>query len=175
MRGPRRRARVVASVLAAHVTALAALVPGVLLAAGPLAAQRPAGRQAEARLDVLAARTPSLQAGGSLNVPAGLYVRLAGTVAAGVAWRDGARRGAARADLAARFHLDPFRESPLGLYGLAGLSAMGDGFEGWRPRVLVGVGVESRARGRRVLAGELSLGGGVRVGLVVRRARAAGR
>jgi hypothetical protein len=157
------------------VTRVGIALAAVSLAAAPLSAQRPRGPQAEARLDVIAARTPSLQVGGGLNVPAGLYVRLAGTVGAGVAWRDGAQRGAARADVTARFHLDPFRESALGLYGLAGLSAMGDGFEGWRPRILVGLGVESRARGRRVLAGELSLGGGVRAALVLRRSRAAGR
>lgn len=147
----------------------------IAIAASPAAAQAPRGAQVEGRLDAIAARTPTLQAGVGGNVPAGLYVRLAATAAAGLAVRDGATRGAARADLAARFHLDPFRESRFGLYGLAGLSAMGDGFEGWRPRVLVGLGLESRPRGGRVLAGELALGGGVRAAVVLRRARARGR
>lgn len=143
--------------------------------AAPLAAQRPTGRQFEGRVDLVAADTPSLQLGLGLNVPAGIHVRVAAIVAGGVAHRDDVTHGAARADLVARFLLDPYREFPLGLYGLAGLSAMHDPFERWRPRVMVGVGVESRVRSGRAIAAELSLGGGVRMGVAVRRARRSGR
>ncbi|MCC6928021.1 MAG: hypothetical protein IT359_03410 [Gemmatimonadaceae bacterium] len=138
-------------------------------------AQRPTGTQFEARLDAIAARTPSLQLGGGFNVPAGLYVRIGGTVAGGIARRNGVTHGAARADVIARFLLDPFAESPIALYGLGGLSAMVDPFEHARPRVVVGLGIESRVRNRRALAAELALGGGVRIAGVIRRGRRAGR
>lgn len=139
------------------------------------AAQRPAGRQVEGRVDVIAATTSSVQGGVALNVPAGLYVRLGGAAAGGGAWRDGDARSAGRVDLFARFLLDPFGQSRLGLYGVGGLSAMHDGFEGWRPRVLAGIGLESSVRNGRAWGGELALGGGVRVALFVRGARASGR
>ena len=152
---------------------------GTLLApsfsTGALRAQRPSGTQFEGRLDLVAARTTSVQAGLSANVTAGLYIRMGVTIAAGVARRGDVAHGAARAELTARFLMDPFREAPLGVYGIGGLSAMTDGFEGWRPRIVVGAGIESRIHGGRAIAAEVALGGGVRVAAVVRRARRVGR
>ncbi len=150
-------------------------VLAIVLAPVCASAQRPTGIQYEARLDAIAARTPSLQLGGGLNVPAALYVRLGATVAGGIAHRDGVTHGAARGEVIARFLLDPFAEFPLALYGLGGLSAMVDPFEHTRPRVVVGLGIESRVRNRRAIAAELSLGGGIRLGAVVRRGRRFGR
>ena len=157
--------------------ALAATLAVLAISASPARgrAQLPAGPQVEGRIDAITATTPSLQGGVAVNVPAGLYARLGATLAGGVAWRDGASRGAARADLFARFLLDPFRQSPLGFYGVGGLSAMYDGFESWRPRVLAGIGVESRIRHGRAFGAELALGGGVRLAVFVRSARASGR
>lgn len=140
-----------------------------------LSAQRPTGRQVEWRADAIAASTPSLQLGGGVNIPAGIYVRLGATVAGGVAHRDGVTHGAGRGEVVARFLLDPYAEFPLALYGLGGISAMFDPFEEWRPRVMVGLGVESRVRNRRAVAVELALGGGVRLGVAVRRGRRFGR
>ena len=163
----------------ARGAALARLVVGAagvaLFVSTPVAAQRPSGAQGELRLDVIAASTPSVQIGAGVNVPAGLYVRLGGTVAAGFANRDGTTHGAARGEVIARFLLDPFAESPHALYGLGGISAMVDPFEQWRPRVVVGLGIESRVRNRRAVAAELSLGGGVRLGFAIRRGRTFGR
>ncbi|HEX4934802.1 MAG TPA: hypothetical protein VFV33_16545 [Gemmatimonadaceae bacterium] len=168
--GPLRAVRasaVVAMWLAA--AALGAIAPR------RAAAQRPSGRQFEARLDAIAASTPALQLGAGVNIPAGLYVRLGATAAGGLAHRDGVTHGSARAEVIARFLLDPFNEFPLALYGLGGLSAMVDPFEEWRPRVVVGLGLESRVRNRRAIAAELSVGGGVRIGAVIRRGRRLGR
>jgi hypothetical protein len=152
-----------------------ASIAALPLFAAHAAAQRPTGRQFEGRLDAIAAHTPSLQGGGGFNIPAGLYVRLGATVAGGLSHRDGVTHAAARGDVIARFLLDPYREFPLGLYGLGGVSVMYDPFEQWRPRVVVGLGIESRARHGRTVAAELALGGGVRLGVVVRRARRLGR
>lgn len=160
--------------IARRLRAVAAIL---LLGAAPhaLQAQRPSGWQGEWRVDATAARTPSLQLGAGANVPAGLYARLAGALSAGPARRGGVTHLAWRADATARFHFDPFREGRRGVYGLGGVSLLHDPFEAWRPRVHAGVGVEGPRRGRHVVAAELTLGGGVRLGVVVRRARALGR
>ncbi len=156
-----------------RVAAVAGLV--LVAGAGTIQAQRPSGVQGEWRLDATAARTPSLQLGAGANVTAGLYTRLAALLSAGAAHRNGVTHLALRADATARFHFDPFREGRRGLYGLGGVSLLHDPFEAWRPRVHVGVGVEGRPRGRHVMAAELALGGGVRLGVAVRRTRPLGR
>ncbi|MDP1859369.1 MAG: hypothetical protein Q8K82_11885 [Gemmatimonadaceae bacterium] len=152
---------------------LAAVLLGVLSV--PADAQRAVGSQPEFRADVITSRDPTLQIGGGINVPAGIYARVGLTVAGGVAVRDRSVRSAARLDAHGRFLLDPFREYPVGVYGMGGISVMYDGFERWRPLVTVGLGLESRARRGHTTAFELALGGGVRVGVVMRRARATGR
>ena len=168
-----RGRRVIALLRAPGGALLCAL--GVLGAARSIAAQAPSGAQVEARAEYIGARTSSLQVGAGLTLPAGRYIRLGTVVTGGVATHGGDARGAARADLLARFLLDPFRESPVGVYGIGGVSALYDGFEETRPRILLGVGVETRPRGRRVLAAEVALGGGVRIAIVLRRARRSGR
>ena len=152
---------------------LAAFLLGILSL--PASAQRAVGSQPEFRADVIASRHPTLQFGAGLNVPAGIYARLGAMVAGGVAVRDRAVRRAARLDTHARFLLDPFGEYSVGMYGIGGISVMYDGFEGWRPRVTVGLGLESRPRLGHTTALEIALGGGLRAGVVIRRARAAGR
>jgi hypothetical protein len=141
----------------------------------PLGAQRLAGPQPELRIDAIASRAPTLQLGVGANVPAGLYVRIGLTGAVGAARSGGEARSAARVDLTTRFLLDPLREARVGLYALGGMSAMYDGYERWRPRLVVGLGVEGRPSHRSVAAFELALGGGVRAGLVLRRPRSGRR
>ncbi len=141
----------------------------------PNQAQRPTGAQVGVRLDAIGSRAATAQGGFTVNAVAGLYIRLEGTVAGGWAWHHGSTYGAFRTDAAARFALDPFRESKHAFYGLGGLSLMYDGLERWRPRLLAGFGIEGPARHGRVIAAELALGGGARLGIVVRRARASGR
>ena len=90
----------------------------------------------------------------------------------------------ARADLMARFLLDPFREARWGPYAGAGLSVraeeerhVGDGDvakERVRSRgfLLLALGVEGPELGNGVMpALELGFGGGTRLGLVLRQAR----
>lgn len=136
---------------------------------------RPAGPQGELRVDAIGSRAPTLQLGVAANVPAGIYVRLGLLAAGGRAWHDGSSRSAARADATIRFLLDPFRESRVGLYGIGGVSAMYDGFEKWRARLLVGFGLEGPASRRLSPSLEVVLGGGLRLGVVVRRSGAGRR
>jgi len=55
---------------------------------------------------------------------------------------------------------------------VAGVSGMYLEGDGWSPRVLLGIGLEGRARGGTISSIEVALGGGTRVSFVMRRARA---
>jgi hypothetical protein len=125
--------------------------------------------QPELRADLLAAHTTSAQLGAALSIPLGLYVRGSLAAGAGTAWRDDHTDAAGRIDATARFLLDPFRERRWGPYGLAGGSARYEA-DRWRPYLLIGVGVEGPANHGFVPALELAMGGGVRVGISIRRA-----
>jgi hypothetical protein len=143
-----------------------------ILWAAPLLAQIPTQAiQSEVRVDGIFARSSGVEAGYGISIPAGIYVRtgLAGGVGAG---RHGVE---SRADFISRFSLDPFRQSRWAPYAGAGLSgrfrASADG--GARAYLLVLLGVEGPLPDRQlagwVPAVELGLGGGARVGLILRR------
>lgn len=128
-------------------------------------------RQVETRLDGIFARSSGAEAGLGVSVPMGIYVR-SGLVA-GI---GGGRHGVeGRSDLISRFSLDPFRQSRWAPYAGGGISGR------YRPRldggsrayVLIFVGIEGplplgRTSGW-VPAIEVGLGGGARVGVVLRR------
>lgn len=127
--------------------------------------------QTEVRADGIFARTTGVEAGLGLTVPAGIYVR-SGLVAGVGAGRHGAE---GRTDFVVRFNLDPFRQSRWAPYGGGGISGRYrselDG--GSRAYLLIFLGIEGPlATGRTsgwVPAFELGLGGGARVGLILRR------
>jgi hypothetical protein len=127
--------------------------------------------QSEVRVDGIFARSSAVEAGYGISIPAGIYVRtgLAGGVGVGRHGID------SRADLISRFSLDPFRQSRWSPYGGAGLSGrfrpITDG--GAKAYILVLLGVEGslpdgKAAGW-VPAVEVGLGGGARVGLILRK------
>lgn len=128
--------------------------------------------QVEGRLDGLFARTSGVEAGLGLSVPVGLYMRT-GLVAGLGAGRHGAE---GRTDLIARFSLDPFRQSPWAPYAGGGISGRYRSEEdgGNHAYVLIYIGVEGGLPTGRtegwVPAFELGLGGGARVGVILRRA-----
>jgi hypothetical protein len=153
--------------------AMAVLMLGPAVAQG----QRPTGLapQWEARADVTVSPDLAGHAGLGLNVRAGQYMRL------GVAYLAGAARGplgdrearlSQRIDASARFLLDPFAERPRGLYGGAGFTMRQDAGEALRGDLMLVIGIEGAARGRATPSIELALGGGVRVGVVLRSPRA---
>jgi hypothetical protein len=136
--------------------------------------------QPEVRLDVIAGHQPAVQAGAGVQVPLGYYVRLGLEGAVGVATRDrkalvgssDAPPGPldARADLLVRFLLDPFRQSRYGLSVGGGLSARAEPGDHVRPRLLVAVDLEGRRSSHGVVpALQVGLGGGARVGVILRR------
>jgi hypothetical protein len=136
--------------------------------------------QPEARLDVIAGHQPAVQAGAGVQIPAGYYVRVGLDAAVGLATGEReAPAGSAdsppgrldgRADLLVRFLLDPFRQSAYGLSLGGGLSARAEPGDRVRPRLLVAMDLEGRRSTRGLVpALQLGLGGGVRLGVVLRR------
>ena len=127
--------------------------------------------QSEARLDAIFARNSAVEAAYGFTVPAGIYIR-SGLVAGIGAGRHGLE---GRTDLVSRFSFDPFRQTRWAPYGGGGLSGRYrsklDG--GSRGYLLVFLGVEGPLplgeRSGWVPAVEVGLGGGARVGLILRR------
>lgn len=151
---------------------IATLLAAVSLIAPTAAAQRAEQKlQAEGRIDGIFSSESAVHAGLGLSVPAGLYVRTGVVLGAGVG-RDGFD---SRADLIGRFSFDPLRQTRWAPYGGAGVSARfapGDA-GGTKGYLLFFVGVEGPVpRGRTasiVPAFEVGLGGGARVGVILRR------
>jgi hypothetical protein len=127
--------------------------------------------QSEVRIDGIFARTGGVEAGYGFTVPSGIYVRsgLVAGIGAGAQGIEG------RTDLISRFSLDPFRQSRWAPYGGAGLSGRyrNDRDGGSRAYLLVFFGLEGPlalgAREGWVPAFEVGLGGGARVGVILRR------
>jgi hypothetical protein len=123
----------------------------------------------ELRVDAITGKGTTAQAGAGIVVPLGLYVRLALDGAAGATWRDGSSRASGRVDAITRFTLDPFRESPVALSLGGGITLpYVDGDAHLRPLLAAVVDLEGRRRGRFTPALQVGLGGGVRIGLVLR-------
>ena len=131
--------------------------------------------QFEMRADVLGGPPAGGQVGVGANVPAGYYLRLGVDAAAGASERDGAAFTSGRVDFVARYLLDPFREFRWGPYIGGGFTAQWDRRATRRGDLLLLVGVEGPAHAGWRTAFELGLGGGARLGVVLRRARSNGR
>ncbi len=151
---------------------------GITLVAVPLRAQSAEDRriralpQWEVRQDLTFAREPSAHAGAGLNVRTGYYARLGATFNAG-AVRDGRNVwvGTQRLDLTARFLLDPFGERSRAWYGGGGVSiARRPGVPAVTTMQWV-IGLEGAQEGKITPAVELGMGGGVRLGVVLRGTR----
>jgi hypothetical protein len=131
----------------------------------------------EVRIDATSADVQRLELGTGVAIPMGTYVRVALLAGGGLARDDrngsrayGDRVAAARADIVARFRLDPFHQSLHGLYSGGGVSYLASKGERGRVYVTLLAGLELRDRGHIAPAIELGLGGGVRLGIALRRA-----
>jgi hypothetical protein len=128
----------------------------------------------ELRADVVAGSEPAVQVGGGVQMPAGYYVRVGLDAAIGLrtdAPPPGGSSGRVdgRVDLLARFLLDPFRQSSYGLSVGGGLGLRAEPNDRVRPLLLVAVDVEGRRRENGIVpAVQVGLGGGVRVGVILR-------
>jgi hypothetical protein len=128
--------------------------------------------QWEFRQDITGAREPGAHVGVGLNVRADYYVRLGAAMSAGAVRReDDVWVGAPRLDLTARYLLDPFGERPRGWYGGGGVSIAQRAGEGATATLQLLVGLEGRRGPKISPAIELGVGGGVRLGVVLRKTR----
>lgn len=124
---------------------------------------------AEYRLDAIIGSGTAAQGGAGVVLPLGTYVRLGVDAAYGATWNNGQARMSGRADAIARFLLDPFREAPFGLSLGGGLSVpYVPSSARLRPYLTAVMDVEGRKRGSFTPALQLGLGGGTRIGVVIR-------
>lgn len=123
----------------------------------------------EYRADAIVGSRTATQAGVGLVVPVGIYVRLGLDAAGGATWGHGAVDPSGRIDAIGRFLFDPFREVPVGVSVGGGLSLPYVAHDPrLRPFLTAVLDVEGRMRGKVTPALELGVGGGARVGLVLR-------
>jgi hypothetical protein len=148
-----------------------AVAAAVLLASGTASAQQaPPRGYAEYRADAIIARGTAAQLGAGVILPLGVYVRLGVDAAAGATWRHGQTVGGGRVDAIARFLLDPFRESRLGFSVGGGVSApIGSGEPSQPPYLTVVLDLEGRRHRGVTPALQVGLGGGTRIGVVLRQ------
>jgi hypothetical protein len=139
-------------------------------------AQDRAPTRPELRIDATSATVQRLELGAGAAIPLGTYVRLALLAGGGLARDDrsgsptrGDRVAAARADVVARFQFDPFHQSVRGVYTGSGLSYLASKGERGHVYLTLLAGLELRDRGHVAPAIELGLGGGVRLGIALRR------
>ena len=99
---------------------------------------------------------------------AGTYVRTGAVAAVGFS-RDGL---SGRLDAMARFHFDPVRQSRWAPYGGGGLSGRFDRGEKARAYLMLLLGLDGPVYGGATPSFELGLGGGTRIGVIIRRATA---
>lgn len=128
--------------------------------------------QLELRLDAIDVRgweQGTVQIGAGAELPLGYYARLGLVGAGGVTARQETTVGSGRADLLVRFLLDPFAESTLGLSLGGGVSVQYAPVGGWREYLTVLLDLELPRLRDVVPAAQVGLGGGLRMGLALRR------
>lgn len=122
----------------------------------------------EGRIDAIISSSSTVQAGIGFTTPAGTYLRM-GLVAAAGASENGV---SGRIDFVNRFHLDPFRESRWAPYAGGGLSSRFDDNRQARFYLLIFAGVDGPASRGLAASVEAGLGGGGRIGVIIRRVSA---
>ena len=126
--------------------------------------------QPEVRTDVIAARTTTVEVAGGAVYPAGDDLLMGADVGVGAVTGDGhGWRPAARLDVIGRLHLDPSTDMRWAPYLVGGASYRVDARARGALYLVAGLGVHAPATRGITPAIEASLGGGVRVGVVVRR------
>jgi hypothetical protein len=126
-------------------------------------------RYDEYRADVIAGNGVAAQAGVGEVIPLDIYTRLSVDGALGETFRDGSAHESGRVDVLGRFLLDMFRDSPYGLSLGGGVSVpYTSGDKHLRPYLVVVADVEGRRYGPITPAIQIGVGGGARIGFVLR-------
>jgi hypothetical protein len=126
--------------------------------------------QPEVRADAILGRANVYHAAAGVSSPLGNYIRVSVIAGGGVATWKGESVASARADLVGRFLIDPFQQQKWGPYAGAGVSVRGERGSTGRAYLVAMIGVEGQPGKFLVPAVELGLGGGTRIGVVLRRA-----
>ena len=126
---------------------------------------RSIAQSVEGRIDAIARNPAAIHAGIGFTVPVGTYVRSG--LDAGIGGSEHGISG--RVDFVNRFHLDPFRQHKWAPYAGGGLTARFDDNRSNRLYLLVFAGVDGPARHGTAVSFEAGLGGGARIGIVVRK------
>ena len=148
-----------------------ALLIGLAALAPAAGAQRDTPRvQLEARVDAIAASETALHLGLGGSVPMGTYVRTGAVIAAGYDIDDVYDGASYRVDAVTRFLLDPLLQFKRAPYAGGGVSLRHDPGSRNRAFLLLVVGYEGAPRRGVLPSVELGLGGGARVGVVLRQA-----
>jgi len=138
-------------------------------------AQEPRSFQPEARLDLFFASGTTVQAaaGGAWAVDPNVRVVVLGGL--GSTFTSGVGQLSARADVLARYVLDPERRQRWALYGAGGISVRYEAQPSWRGALVALVGLEGPRWGKWTPFFEAGYGGGVEIGFGLRRSRVTGR
>lgn len=160
---------------AARRARLVALLGASLAGAAHAGAQQPAtalaGLRPELRADLLIRDVPAVDLGGGVVTTTGDYGRIALLAGAGAEWRDARVAGTAHVDVVSRWLLDPYGQLRWGIYGGAGVTVRWTARARAQPWLLLVAGAEGPEHSGWRPAVELGLGDGVRLGVVLRRAR----
>ena len=125
----------------------------------------------ELRLDVSRlGNRMSLQAGGGVQMPIGYYTRIGVIGAAGADVERFAQDASGRLDVVGRFLFDPFRQMRWGLSAGAGVSLRVRARDRVRPYLVSVLDLEGPLDARGISpALQLGIGGGVRLGVALRK------
>ena len=126
------------------------------------------------RIDAIAANGATEHVGAGLEIPLDAYVREGVYGEAGATERDGGVVPSGRLDFLTRFLLDPYRQERWGFSLGGGLTVpLNESRNPTRPYVAVVLDFEGPRTGPVTPAVQLGLGGGARLGLVLRANRRA--
>ncbi len=123
----------------------------------------------ELRADLLGPAPYSLQLGAGVNLGAGYYQRIELDAAAGARQRSGTLVGAGRVDALMRLLLDPFGMRRWGLSLAGGVSVRYEAGDKLRPYLAGALDFEGPIQHGVRVAYQVGFGGGVHVGVVIRR------
>jgi hypothetical protein len=153
--------------LGARATLLLALaLPAVVAGQAP----SDGGVRPEVRLDAVnLGNREALHAGAGVQIPLGYYTRVGIIGGAGVSGRASKPKASGRLDVLARFLFDPFRQTRWGFSAGAGISLSVREGDRVRPYLATVLDLEGPRSSRGIApAFQVGLGGGVRVGAVLR-------
>jgi len=133
------------------------------------AAAQSARIQPELRADGIFGSANTYHAAAGVSTPLGNYIRVSLMAGGGVTVANSESTASGRVDIVGRFLIDPYRQQRWGPYGGAGVSVRRERDATGRAYLVAMLGIEGPPGPLFVPALEIGLGGGTRVGLILRR------